>query len=118
MFRTHHWTKGSSLTYKIPVLAGTYKVGLLHAESYMDGPGQRVCRTSINGVVKERAYDVFARRGKNRADYEVYYVVKSVGGFITISFRKIVQNPFINGIFISGPRASLLAIAGREDGSC
>lgn len=117
-YLTHRWTKAKSLTYKIPVPAGTYKVALLHAESFVSGVGKRTFGISINGDVKAAAYDVFAQAGLNRALFKQYPGIKSVGGFITISFTKVVENPFINGIYITGPGAGTIAIGGPEDGKC
>lgn len=107
-----------TLSYKIPVPAGTYKVGLLHAEPSITGVGKRTFGISINGVVKSTSYDVFARVGVNKTLVMQYEGIKSVSGFIIISFTKKVKNPFVNGIYITGPGAGTLAIAGRELGHC
>lgn len=50
--------------------------------------------------------------------FKQYPGIKSVGGFITVSFTKVVENPFVNGIYITGPGAGTRAIGGLEDGSC
>lgn len=66
LYLTHRWTKAKSLTYKLPVPAGTYKVALLHVESFVSGIGKRTFGISINGDVKAEAYDVFAQVGQNK----------------------------------------------------
>lgn len=118
VYLTHRWTRAASLTYKIPVPAGMYKVSVLHTESFMSRVGQRTFGITINGVVKAVNYDVFAAVGKDKPLFRSFPGIRSVGGFIKISFTKGTENPFVNGIYISGPGAGSVALGGPEDGSC
>lgn len=118
VYETHRWTTESSLTYKIPLPAGKYSISLMHAETYFKSSGKRVFNIFINGQKKESAVDIFKQVGFGRARYKTFSGVSSVGGFITISLKKIIENPMLSAIVIKGNGASSLAIGGSSQASC
>lgn len=112
VYNTYRYTFGPSLTYKIPVPDGVYTVVTMHAETYFDRPGERVFDVVVNGVVKRKALDVFKAKGKNTPLYTAYRDVPSKDGYITVSFSKVRQNPFVSGLMILGDKAAELAAGG------
>ncbi len=120
LFQTEKYTLDSTLTYKVPVPnTGAYTVSTYHAETYFSAAGKRSFNIVINGVTMRKNLDVFvAAGGKNKALLVNFFDISPVDGFITISFTKVIQNPFVNGIQIYGYGAGNIAIGGLEDGSC
>lgn len=115
-YSSHRFTLGSILTYSIPVPSGKYTVKLLFAETYFGESKQRVFDVFINGVEKVTGLDVFARVGKNKGLLLSYPGLPSVGGLITISVSKVIENPMISGIMIEGKGAGDLAKGGGCSG--
>ncbi len=120
LYSTERYTLDTALTYKIPVPSWAIAdVTTLHAETYFDAPGKRVFNIVINGVTVENNLDVFVSAGgKNKGLSRTFPSIRPVNGFITISFTKVVENPFVNAIDVLAFRAAAYAIPGREDGIC
>lgn len=111
-FSSHRWTYASSLTYKIPVRAGSFTVKLLFSEIYFTKPDERAFDVVINGVTKENKLDVFKVAGHKVGLVRPYKNIQSKGGYITVSLVKSVENPMLSGIFIEGPGAGQNAVGG------
>lgn len=105
-----------TLTYRIPVGAGPFQVGLQLTESFFKKAGDRVMDVLINGEVKQAGLDVFKEQGFNKPGFKSYNGVKPVDGYISIQLKKVTNNVFLNGIVIIGPGASATAIGGPDAG--
>lgn len=114
--QSYRYTQEPTLTYKIPVGAGTYNIGLLFAESYFKEAGKRTFDVLINGKPVLKAFDVFAAQGYKKPGYKGFDGIVPVGGYLTIQLKKVVENPFLNGIVISGAGAGSKAIGGPDVG--
>ncbi len=111
VYLTERYTTERELTYHIPVPEGNYTVTTYHAESYFNTNASRVFNIVINGEVVKADLDVHATAGgKDIALVQDFINIPSVNGSISISFTKVTENPFVNGVKISGPGADTLAV--------
>lgn len=90
----------------------------MFAESYFNKAGVRVFDIAVNGKVLESKVDILKHKGKNFPLWLQFVNIASVDGKLEISLRRVIQNPTLNGIYISGPRIGRTAIGGFEDGTC
>lgn len=117
MLRTERYTTSKDLTVRIPVMdegLHAYTVTTVHAEAYFDAPGKRLFDILINGKVERSKVDVVALTAdSSNKVYEARFTrVSPVNGTITVTFRKVLQNPFVNGIRIFGYGADRIAVGG------
>jgi len=118
VYQSFRYTTGGSLTYNIPVPAGTFKVSIMHSETVQKSVGARVFDIAINGATKSTNIDVYKKVGFAKVVYTSYSGVQSINGYISISMKRKKGNPFLSGIFISGPGASSKAVGGGGSGDC
>lgn len=110
VYRTHRYAVGGILTYRFPVPAGVYSVGLMFVEQYEGAAvtGGRVMDLYINGVPLDTGIDVWTLAGEKL--FEPIFIKKlgisSLDGYITIGLVPVVENPMLSGIVIEGPDAA------------
>lgn len=99
---------------------GVYTVTTSHAETYFSAGGQRVFDIFLNGKEVLSKVDAFAFSGANNV-YGTFFFqdVPSVDCAITVTLRRVHQNPFINAIRVWGLGAGKLAFGGGcKPGPC
>lgn len=120
MWASSRWTTLPALTYVIPAPKGNtkFRIGLFVVESYFGKNGARVFDVAINGKVLDAKVDIHKRVGKSKPMYLQFDNIQPVDGKLTISLKRMVENPTLNGIYIEGEGIGTTAIGGFEDGSC
>jgi len=88
--------------YRLTVPNGTYDVTLKFCENAYDQPGKRVFGVTVKGTQLVERLDVAAVAGKNKAYDLIARGVHVADESLNIEFKRIVENPFISGIVISG----------------
>lgn len=110
LYQTDRWWTGSG-SYSFEVPPGRYLVTLKFAETYFSSPGQRIMNVSANGNWMLADFDIIsAAGGKYRAVDRSFYV-DAYGGWISLGFSGVVQNPKVCAIAIEdagslGPTAT------------
>jgi|SRR5579864_6122939 len=87
-----------ALTYKIPVVAGSYSLNLYFAETYFSSKGQREFNVKVNGATVLTNFDIVAAAGAPlTANIQTFRVTST--GTVTIEFdHGAANNPKIDAI--------------------
>lgn len=101
-FLTERFTRSPALTYTIPVPAGSYEIYTRHRESFFSTKGARVFSIEVNGFVSKANFDMLVDGGRNIGHILRHRIHLSKPGALKIKFTKVVENPLVNGISISG----------------
>ncbi len=76
---------GTSFSYNVPVVNGTYTFTLDFVEPAMTGPGQRVFGISANGTIIIENLDIYSLVGQNTA-LQKQFKVTVTNGTLTLNF--------------------------------
>ena len=89
--------------YQIPVPGiGRFKVRMLFAEKYFNGPGLRSFNILLeSGAVKRSALDVFAAAGGSFKAYQEQFIVDVNDGILDVQFESLINNAMIGGIEVT-----------------
>jgi hypothetical protein len=85
--------------YDIPVLAGTYDVTVLTAETYFTSVGERVFSAKAEGVTMVSGLDLVAAAGHDTA-YRVTTRVEVSDGTLDLDFSAKVDNAVVSGVVV------------------
>jgi hypothetical protein len=90
------------LVYTIPVPAGTYKVTLEILELWngITAAGQRVFNAIVNGQAINNIDPFRTGGGLMKDAFQTLDSVSAPNGVISITLKRVIQNPTINGIVI------------------
>lgn len=113
------YTFTDMLEYRIPAPTGKFTIALFFVESFFGKVGERTFDVAINGETLIADLDIFARVGMDTPLYLQFGGIETTpGGFLTISLKKKIENPTLNGIYIQGAGIGNTAIGGFENGQC
>lgn len=90
---------GSSFSYEVPVVDGTYLVNLNFAEIYWDAAGKRIFNVDIENQASFQNLDIWAEIGGDAALTKSAQVVV-IDGVLDIDFFSIVDNAEITSLEI------------------
>lgn len=118
VYQSLRYTLGKTLSIRIPVPNGVYTVSMWHAETSFKAAGKRTFDILINDEVRKTALDVFVEGGGPVQPFQSHFFnVSPINDSITVTLRKRLENPFLNGIRIVGKGADRLAVGG-DCGGC
>lgn len=102
LLQSERFTRPSeSMKYVIPVVNGVYDVRLNWSENYEKKTGARIFHVIIEGILAMANVDIFKEAGNRGFNKLVKSIrVTAVGGYLTIEFAPVKQNPKINAIEI------------------
>jgi hypothetical protein len=86
---------GSSFSYSVPVVNGTYTLSLDFVEPSMTGPGQRVFSVNANGTTIIDNLDIYSLVGQNTA-LQKQFKVTVTNGTLTLNFTASVDNAILS----------------------
>jgi len=89
---------GTSITYTIPVVNGTYNVSLNFAEVQGFTTGQRVFKVTANGPLVLNNFDIYAAAGAGNTAITKSFPVVVTGNTLTLVFTGITGNAAVASI--------------------
>ncbi|MBA3822715.1 MAG: glycoside hydrolase family 2 protein [Ktedonobacterales bacterium] len=91
------YRSGSSFTYTIPAVNGSYIMYLKFMEPTKTGTGQRVFSVAANGATVISNLDIYAQVGKNTA-LQQQFPITVTNGIVTLSFTASTDSALVNAI--------------------
>lgn len=96
LYRTERY--GQRLDYRFDVPNGTYEITLLNAETYRNGPNQRIFDLYIEGIQVLTNYDIFAEAGGQNVPITLIFTNEVSDGHLDIHFEYSVDSGRVSGI--------------------
>jgi Malectin domain len=99
LYQSERW--GSTFSYRIPVLNGTYKIMMGFSENYFNNRGDRIFNVTAEGNAVLSNFDIIASAGSTRkAVRRVFTGITVSDGFLDIYFSGVKGNAKVDIIEI------------------
>ncbi len=96
--REHYSTSSGGFYYEFDCPEGVYEITLLEAETYWNGPGQRVFNVFIQGQQVLTNFDIYATTGGMNIPVSLVFTNTVTNSQLQILFTPVVDNARVSGV--------------------